>query len=213
MKPHVPGDVVVLIHGLAAQRFVMAALGRAVRKICGGIVNWGYRSLWSPIERHGRELAGVLRRLDERASGRIHLVTHSMGGIIARLALAEFAPRRLGRFVMIAPPNRGSHVATQLAPYLGFICPPLNQLACHESSFVCSLPPPEVTELGIIAAGSDLLVPEHSTHLDCEYDHIVIRGLHTSILWRPETAEQVRHFLEHGRFQRQDRSRLAVGEG
>ena len=126
-----------------------------------------------------------------------------MGGIIGRLALAEHLPRNFGRFVMIAPPNRGSHVAAQLAPYLGRICPPLIQLTDQTTSYVCSLPLPQVPDLGIIAADTDFLVHEPNTRLGCEHDHIILPGLHSSLLWRQETAEQVRHFLEHGHFRRQ----------
>lgn len=195
-------DAVILVHGLAANRLVMGLLARSLGKVLGATVNWGYRSLWSPIERHGRELAGLLRKLERRGHERIHLVTHSMGGIIGRLALAEHLPRNFGRFVMIAPPNRGSHVAALLAPYLGRICPPLLQLADHEASYVCSLPLPQVPELGIIAAHTDFLVHEPNTRLGCERDHIILAGLHSSLLWRQETAEQVRHFLEFGQFKR-----------
>src|SRR5262245_19524147 len=119
---HAPGevgrrDVAVLVHGLAAGKFVMRALAGSLAKASLKVVNWGYRSLWSPLQRQGRQLAGILSRLEEEEpNARVHLVTHSMGGIIARLALAEYLPRRLGRFVMIAPPNRGSHIAAWLAP-------------------------------------------------------------------------------------------------
>src|SRR5436190_22641444 len=196
-------DTIVLIHGLAAPPLVMDPLARSLRQFFAHVLNWSYPSLWSRIERHGSKLVEQLRRLDgDEAHGRIHLVGHSMGGIIARLALAEFVPERLGRFVMIAPPNRGSHVARRLAPYLGRICPPLTQLADHDASFVRSLPLPSIHDLGIIAAQTDFLVEEPNTRLGCEADHIVLPGLHSSLLWRSETADQVRHFLEHGRFRR-----------
>jgi pimeloyl-ACP methyl ester carboxylesterase len=192
---------VILVHGLLATTLVMKSLAKALGGVFAGVVNWGYSSLWSPIERHGGQLAEVLRGLDQEAQAdRIHLVTHSMGGIIARIALAQYRPQRLGRLVMIAPPNRGSRVASRLAPFFGRFCPPLMQLAHHDASFVCSLPPPEIPELGIIAAQSDFMVDEPSTRLGCEADHIVLPGLHSSLLWRTETADQVRHFLEHGRF-------------
>src|SRR5262245_48403120 len=194
-------DAVVLVHGLAANHLVMAPLAGALRRAYSQVINWGYSSLWSPIERHGQRLAALIKSLEEQAE-RIHLVTHSMGGIITRLALAEFQPRRLGRLVMVAPPNRGSHVATWLAPWLGRICPPLIQLADYEDSLVCRLPLPHVCELGGMAAATDFLVREPSTHLRCEPDHITLPGLPSSLLWRRETAEQVQHFLEHGRFRR-----------
>jgi pimeloyl-ACP methyl ester carboxylesterase len=203
-------ELVVLVHGLAAHRLVMGRLAWSLRDGYACVVNWGYSSLWSPIERHGRTLAGMLERLDrERRHSRIHLVTHSMGGIVARLALTEYQPRNFGRFVMIAPPNRGSHMAARLAPILGRVCPPLVQLGNHEASFVCSLPLPQVTELGIIAAKTDFLVRHPNTRLGCERDHIILPGLHSSLLWRRETVEQVRHFLEYGEFRR-ERSEAAI---
>jgi len=196
-------EMVVLVHGLMATTTIMASLARSLGKVFTGTLNWGYSSLWSPIERHGHELAALLRRLDREGHDSIHLVTHSMGGIIGRLALAEFCPSRFGRFVMIAPPNRGSRVASYLAPLFGRLCPPIYQLADTETSFVCSLPPPCVKEVGIIAAKTDYMVLEAATRLGCEKDYIVMPGQHTSLLFRRETAAQVQHFLEHGSFRRE----------
>jgi pimeloyl-ACP methyl ester carboxylesterase len=208
-KKRLRRDGVVLVHGLLANSLVMAPLARALGRHFAHVTNWGYQSLWSRIETHGRALAEQLRELDERVEGRIHLVTHSMGGIIGRIALAEYSPRKLGRFLMIAPPNRGSHIASRLAPVLGFVCPPLSQLCDDEASFVCTLPPPSARELGIIAAAGDFYVREDCTRLGCEKDHITLPGLHTSLLLSRATAEQARHFLLHGRFHRQEAAHAA----
>jgi len=178
-------------------------MARWLEQHFGQVINWGYQSLWSPIETHGKDFASLLRQLDRNATpGRIHLVCHSMGGIIARLALAEYMPDRIGRFVMIAPPNRGSRVARRLAPHLGRFIPPITQLTDDSTSFVCTLPPPSVPELGIIAAELDFMVPHENTRLGCERDHIVLPGLHSMLVLHRETAEQVRHFLETGKFRR-----------
>jgi len=196
-------DTIVLAHGLGGLPLLMRPLAHWLKRDFGQVVNWGYSSLWSKIETHGKDFAALLRQLDRGGNrGRIHLVGHSMGGIIARLALVEYLPERLGRFVMIAPHNRGSRVARHLAPHLSRFCPPIGQLTDDSASFVCTLPPPPVPELGVIAAELDFMVPQDNTRLGCECDHIVLPGLHSTLLWRHETADQVRHFLETGKFRR-----------
>lgn len=198
-----PRGAVVLVHGLAAPRAVMSPLERHLKPWYASVTNWSYASLWSRIERHGRALADFLRQLDESDAGSVvHLVTHSMGGIVARLALAEYLPRQMGRLVMLTPPNGGSHVARRLAPVLGLICPPVVQLSNAARSFVASVPVPEGVHIGVIAADRDVLVAEPLTHLPNEADHIMLPGFHSSVLWKPETARQVAHFLTHGRFHR-----------
>jgi pimeloyl-ACP methyl ester carboxylesterase len=196
-------DTIVLAHGLGGLPLLMRPLASRLDRYFSQVINWGYSSLWSPIETHGKNFAALLRQLDEDGgTGRIHLVGHSMGGIIARLALAEYLPQRLGRFVMIAPPNRGSRIARHLAPHLGRLCPPINQLTDDSASFVRTLPPHLTPELGIIAAEFDFMVPPGNTRLGCECDHIVLPGLHSTLLFHRETAEQVQHFLETGKFRR-----------
>lgn len=194
-------DALILIHGLGAHWLVMSPLARRLEKQFGRVINWSYSSLWSRIERHGQKISEQLQQLDDDPKvERIHLITHSMGGIVARLALANRVPTKMGRMVMLAPPNTGSHVARSLAPVLGRLCPPLVQLSDEQQSFVASLPPPAQIEIGIIAARSDFLVAEPRTHLPTEKEHIVLSGMHSSLIWRKETAEQVATFLSSGKF-------------
>lgn len=198
-------DVVVLLHGLAANRTIMWPLARRLSATCGRVINWGYSSLWSPIESHGERLARFFETLDaDESAARIHLVAHSMGGIVTRLALANYLPKKVGRFVMLAPPNRGSHVATRLASTLGRLCPPIVQLRDCEGSYIRSLLGAAHVPVGIIAASHDAIVHCESTHLPCEdeADHIIVPGWHSSILWRAQTARQVSHFLHEGHFLR-----------
>jgi triacylglycerol lipase len=193
--------VLILIHGLGAHWLVMSPLARRLQKQFGRVINWSYSSLWSRIERHSQKITEQLQQLDDDPEvERIHLITHSMGGIVARLALAARVPAKMGRMVMLAPPNTGSHVARSLAPVFGRVCPPLVQLSDEEQSFVASLPPPSAVEIGIIAARSDFLVAEPRTHLPTEKEHIILPGMHSSLVWRQETAEQVAAFLNSGKF-------------
>jgi pimeloyl-ACP methyl ester carboxylesterase len=234
---HISAETVVLVHGLAAPKVAMWPLGRYLNRQGFQVVNWGYPSITQSIETHALRLAEMLGRLEQLPSGTpYHLVTHSMGSIIARTALhyldrgqggaaahpsvATTVPQpwssgggepavgqphatetgRLKYIVMLGPPNRGSPVARVLAPYLGWLCPPLHELADRTSSYVNQLTVPSRGRLGIVAAASDLVVPLRSTFLSADADHIVVPGMHSGILFSRQAASEVSHFLRHGCF-------------
>lgn len=57
------------------------------------------------VQQAGLALA---RRLQAEPSGEIHVVAHSMGGLVARAALAQPGAEKLGRVVQLGTPNRGA---------------------------------------------------------------------------------------------------------
>lgn len=194
-------DAIVLVHGLGSHTLFTAFLARQLQATNRRVINWGYRSLLRSICAHGEELAALLQQLDSDGEIRaVHLVTHSMGGIVARTALAERVPRKMRRMVMLAPPNRGSRAATFFGPLFQKICKPISELADLPDSYVCTLPEPRGLEIGIIAANYDALVQQASTRLSIEHDHLVVPTWHTGLLFRQDVAHQVQHFLEQGRF-------------
>ena len=87
----------ILIHGLGAHWLVMSPLARRLQKQFGRVINWSYSSLWSRIEHHGQRISEQLQQLDDDPNvERIHLITHSMGGIVARWRSPAAFPRRWG---------------------------------------------------------------------------------------------------------------------
>lgn len=151
---------------------------------------------------HGCELAEVLTSFP---IAKFHLVTHSMGGLILRSAL-EHSPElaeRIGRIVMIAPPNRGSDLALKWLNRLSFahrLVTPLPDLSSGKESPVHSLHIPSGLEIGILAAENDHAVKVQQTHLEMEQAHCILPGRHTNILFREGTAEAVEKFLRTGKF-------------
>jgi pimeloyl-ACP methyl ester carboxylesterase len=205
--------VVVLVHGLGAHRLMMWLLGQRLSRRGYRVVNWGYRSIRRTIEAHGCDLQRDLRKLEQDATvDEFYLVTHSMGGIVGRTALALAARegrsfQNLHRMVMLAPPNRGSKVANLFGPWLKPICGTIDQLASRPDSYVNCLPLPQQLEVGIIAAQYDGLVHLESTYLGVERDHLVWPyTLHSGVLFRFGVAEQIAHFLEQGSFVRPEKS-------
>jgi len=193
--------LVVLVHGYLAHRVHLSLLSWRLQAENFETLNWGYPTLLRSLTVAAERLASTLDRIDSQSSSPpIHLVTHSMGGIVARAALERFRPRRLGRWVMLAPPNRGSDVARRLEPFLGGWSPPVRELSSGEGGLVHSIGMPAGVEVGVIAAGHDLLVREESTRPDVPHEHVTIPCMHSTLLVRRDALRQVVAFLRTGRF-------------
>ena len=208
-------DTVVLIHGLGGNRFDMWPIARRLKRHGFNIRNWGYRSVGNRIETHAERLAADLKELDRNVEGRIHLVTHSMGGIILRAVLAEHDFENIGRIVMLAPPHRGSHVAKFLAKRVGWLTPSLKQLSDAENSFVNQLPnsfQQKRIEFAIIESTKDRVIKQGNVQLDGASDYAQVDGHHGVLTWYSRTLELVESFVLQGEFQ-QDGVSLAEQSG
>src|SRR5690606_39964184 len=171
-------------HGIASSRYFMWPLARNLRRAGFDTRLYGYPSLRGSNRALGERFARSLHQIAEQHPGRKrHGVAHSMGSIRTRCALIAGVPESLARVVMIGPPNRGSHVATRLAPALGWIAPTLRELCDHEQSFVNTLPRRLDVEVGIITAQYDRMVSPESTLLGENFAHLVLPNHHTPILW------------------------------
>lgn len=203
---------VVLVHGLAGSRLDMWPISRRLGRLGFAVTNWGYRSLGRSIETHAARLEKFLQDIDRKSDGKeFHLVTHSMGGIIARTVFEQNSFQNLERVVMLAPPNRGSHAARKMAPLFGWLTPSLRQLSDAPDSFVNRLPRSLVDlQLGIVEAKKDRVIAPGYVRLDSHHEFAQVNGHHGVLTWYSETARLVEAFLMHGSFSTKKRHRTAL---
>jgi len=201
-SPAAARDHVLLVHGLLRTPRTWTSLRRHLEREGFTTGVFGYPSLSGRFERHGRSLAAELARLDADDSlARVHLVGHSLGNLVIRAALAERAPRKLARVVMLVPPNRGSPVARKLSRWLGDLVPVLRQLSDEPGSDAHRLAFPPM-EAGVIAARYDHVVTLASTHVPGEADHLLVPALHGLLMYQPKVQRAIVAFLRTGRFPR-----------
>jgi len=170
---------------------------------------------WLPVQ---------LRRGGVAEGASVHFVTHSMGGILLRLYRREHPEARIGRAVMIAPPNAGSEIVEHLARF-----PPLHWIWSRNGVRLGTGPDALPQRLGPWPAGADALgilagdrsfnplfsswigapndgkVAVARTRLEGMSDFLVLPHSHTWLQWRGDAVAQVTAFLRDGRFQRPDR--------
>jgi len=110
---------VLLVHGYASTELVWTPLRRAlVEAGFGHIVSLNYNSFATDPVAVSAELTDeALRALAAAAAPRVHLIGHSLGGLIVRHALAASAvlSSRTASAVTIASPHRGVSLA-RIAP-------------------------------------------------------------------------------------------------
>ncbi len=107
------GNLVIFVHGMhsgetAATRFVDLLLQR---RVSCGVLEYPNDQ---PIEKSARLLARELQGLaDEHPGLKISLLTHSMGGLVARAVVEDpgLDPGNVTQLIMVAPPNHGSQLA------------------------------------------------------------------------------------------------------
>lgn len=182
---------IVFVHGLAANRSGFLPLQTALR-LAGHRrqIAVSYRSSGS-IEALALHLK---REIDRRVGGgRIDLIAHSMGGLVARCYVQELGgERRVDRLVTLGTPHRGTHAAS-------FVPSALVRQLLPDAPFIRhlnALPPPQGTRVVSIVAGRDLLVQPVEAAA-CPFGEV--RRLddlgHVELLFRPEVFAEVRAAL------------------
>lgn len=105
---------VLLIPGLLAGDETMSAIRGALRTVKIPVAMFRYDSQLG-VDRVAARLATVLAAEAERLPDRdLILVTHSMGGLVARCVVEspQFRLTQVRSLIMISPPNHGSSLAT-----------------------------------------------------------------------------------------------------
>ena len=180
--------------------------------------SYGMRRSMAEILDH---IAPRMAAFEATLDGPMHIVTHSLGGLVARALIYRQRPKRLGRVVQLGPPNQGSELADALydahlsnallgpvAPYLRTKRPQADEALFGVVDY----------ELGVVAGDVSVhLVPESllprpndgkvsvaATRIDGMADHIVVHVAHSMLPFHPDSVAQVLAFLADGRFRHPD---------
>lgn len=208
-------ECVVLLHGLARTAHAMRKMETALENTGYTVINQGYPSTKQNIQTLAAEtLPAALEKCP--STGSIHFVTHSMGGILLRQYLSQRTIPRLGRTVMLGPPNQGSEVVDRLgawAPFQWFNGPAGSQMGTGPDSIPNQLGPVGFP-VGIIAGNqtinfllstqlpgpNDGKVTVERTKVEGMQDHLVLPVTHPFMMRNGGVIEQVKVFLATGAF-------------
>ena len=209
-------ELVICIHGLAETPMIMAPAELMFRTNGYRVWNIAYPSTLQPIEELADQYIAP-RRDEAAAASRVHVVTHSLGGVLLHYCLQAHRPRRLGRVVMTSPGLHGSEaieVYRHNPLYRLIYGPAAGQSGTGDDAFARVLPKSVDYELGVIA-GAVSLDPVASTFIPWPNDgkisaartwlaglddHIVLPLPHDVTCSHPLALFQIWSFIQSGRF-------------
>lgn len=209
------GPRVILLHGMVRSPACMKPLAADLRRAGYRVCNIGYPSrpydVAELVERYVRpafESCGP-----DQA---VHVVSHSLGGILVRYYLQSADLPAGSRVVMLAPPNHGSEVADHVRHwpvYRWWAGRVGQQMGTGKDAIVHRLKPIDA-EIGVIAANRSIqpwfstLIPGEddgavsveATRLPEMRDFTIVRSSHSLVMFNRRVRRQVLHFLAEGRF-------------
>jgi hypothetical protein len=112
---------VLLIHGLGRTTASLSGLGKSLQQAGHSVYFFGYFAWLRSFDEIALQLRDRLQALTTQ--GPYGVVTHSMGGILLRVALAKADFPLPVHVVMLAPPNQSpqaARLANQLLPFRWF---------------------------------------------------------------------------------------------
>jgi hypothetical protein len=212
-------ECVVLVHGLWRSGFAM-------RSIASYLEEHGYQTVSVDYPSTQEEIPDLvqgylLNSYDacvETGAKRIHLVSHSMGGILIRQFLQSRTLPIGSKVVMLSPPNQGSELSERFGEswwYQWAVGPAGVSLSTKHNGIITRLKAIDET-VGVIAAYRDWsLWPEswlpqpndgtvsvESMKLPEMDDFILVNSGHALMRFDDEVQRQIRAFLASGTFAR-----------
>jgi triacylglycerol lipase len=213
-------DCVILLHGLCRSARSMGSIAVSLQHNGYAVINLDYASTHKSINALAEQaLAPAVNMARRQGYSRIHLVTHSMGGIIAKAFLQKHVLPPGSRVVMLAPPNQGSELTDWALLHVPRIYslagPAARELGTQGSDSLNGLQNVGA-QVGIIAgSGSwnplfsailpgddDGKVSVKRTRLPGMTDFLIVPDTHMMIMFDRHVHAQIVHFLKSGRFDR-----------
>jgi hypothetical protein len=210
-------ECVILLHGIGDSKSSMEKVEAHLLEKGYRVINFTYPSTTESIEHIADvDIPEAISQCRASPADKIHFVTHSLGGIVARQYLQSNALPEGSRLVMLAPPNQGSEIVDYVKGFFLYEWthgPAGQELGTDPESTPNKLQPVEV-EVGIIAGGESInplfsaFIPgpddgrvsiQHTTLEEMD-DFVVIPSSHSFIVNNSSALKQVVYFLEHGKF-------------
>ncbi|HVM26563.1 MAG TPA: alpha/beta fold hydrolase [Mycobacteriales bacterium] len=195
------GTPILLVHGLIDNRSVFTLLRRALqRRGFGRILALNY----SPFTQDVRAAAARLARLVERTCEetgyeRVHVVGHSLGGVVARYYVQRMGgDARVHTLVTLGSPHSGTHAAYLLPQRL------VRQLRPGSALMAELAAPAGACRTRFVAFWSDLdqlIVPKQAAridHPDLSARNVLLRGVgHMSLPISGRVVHEIAMLLAH----------------
>ena len=212
------GEVVLLMHGVLRSSRSMVKLAERLESQGFAVAKLDYASSCMPIARHAENMRLVVDGLKEASA--IHVVGHSMGGLVTRRYLAGSPDARVKRVVLMGTPNQGSQIAdlvNELRLFHFIFGPAGKELCTGRDGEACRLP--EGVEAAVVAGGigkksglnpffkadNDGIVTVDSAKLPGASDFLMVPAFHGRLVHNVEAADAVGRFLRSGKLRPGDR--------
>jgi len=204
-------EVVVCIHGIWMTGLEMRVLRSRITQCGFKTLQFHYRSLLLTPEENAARLNQFLLTLE---ADMIHLVAHSLGGLVVTHLFDQFPIQRPGRIVMLGTPLKGSATAHAFNAFM-----PTRPLLGRSTLRGLLGDRPRwkgLRELGVIAGnrgigigqlmfgklpqpndGTVALDETRSTEVN---RHLTVPHSHFGMIYSKDVAEAVCRFLKHGEF-------------
>jgi pimeloyl-ACP methyl ester carboxylesterase len=212
--PKMSGVGVILIHGITRSSKSMSAFREPLMKAGFHVFPFDYPSTRVEIPESADYLRQVIDSLEGIES--LHIIAHSMGGIVTRAYMMNRPDPRLKRLVMIGSPNSGAELADLMSDNANFVFKPIlgpagQQLVTDPDGLIARLPTP-TCDFAVIAGGrggngfnplipgdDDGIVSVASTRLSGAADFLQVSSLHLRLLKSPEAINSAVRFLKTGK--------------
>lgn len=204
---------IVFIHGAIVRGWEMRLLRQRLQRLGYKVRQFRYRSMMLGLDENARRLKQFL---NETEGDVVHVVAHSMGGVLTRMVFEQDPDPRPGRLVAVGSPLTDCWIGrrfVRLTPLLG---PLMIGRTVHDH---ISRPGDSVwrgtRDFGVMAGTYPVGVgsifrslPEHSdgtilveeTRLHGLRDHVLIRLNHFGMLMSKRCTIQIARFLATGSF-------------